>query len=291
MKHNSLTQRLAVCSWSLQPATPEDLVAQLQHTGLCRVQIALDPLRDSPEVWGETKTLFSQNGLQIVSGMFGCVGEDYSTPDTIRATGGLAPDATWEQNWRAIQASAALAQGLGLKLVSFHAGFLPPQESHPNFAKMQQRLDQVALEFETRGIALALETGQETAPQLLDWLQMINRPNLGINFDPANLILYDQGDPLEAMRTLGPWIRQVHIKDAVRTKRPGAWGQEVAVGAGEVDWPAFFATLHQLNFAGDIVIEREAGRQRAADIRAAREIIERAFCSPCSTARLQANNR
>ena len=39
--------------------------------------------------------------------MFGCVGEDYSTLDTIRVTGGIAPDATWEQNWKNIRATAA----------------------------------------------------------------------------------------------------------------------------------------------------------------------------------------
>jgi len=60
-----------------------------------------------------------------------------------------------------------------------------------------------------------------------------------------------------ALRVLGPWIRQVHIKDARRTKVPGTWGEEVVVGTGEVDWPAFFATLRQLNFTGDFVIERE----------------------------------
>ena len=65
----------------------------------------------------------------------------------------------------------------------------------------------------------------------------------------------------------------MHIKDARRTKVPGTWGEEVVVGTGEVDWPAFFATLRELNFAGDFVIEREAGTQRVADIRAAKEVV------------------
>jgi len=97
---------------------------------------------------------------------------------------------------------------------------------------------------------------------------------VGVNFDPANMILYDKGDPIEALRTLGPWIRQVHIKDATRTKIPGTWGEEVVAGTGEVDWPAFFAALDQVGFKGDFCIEREAGNQRVADIRAARELIE-----------------
>ena len=79
--------------------------------------------------------------------------------------------------------------------------------------------------------------------------------------------------PLPRLRTLGPWIRQVHIKDARRTKVPGTWGEEVAVGTGEVDWRAFFATLRELNYTGDFVIEREAGTQRVADIRTARDVV------------------
>jgi L-ribulose-5-phosphate 3-epimerase len=264
MNTNALTQRLAVCSWSL-----------LDATGIRRVQLALDPLREAPDVWRSAPELLRQNNISIVSGMFGCLGEDYSTLETIRLTGGLAPDAHWEQNWRNIQIATALAQKLGLKLVTFHAGFLPHEESHPDYAKLKQRLVQVADAFQARGIALGLETGQETAAVLRDFLTKLNRPNLGVNFDPANMILYDKGDPIEALRTLGPWIRQVHIKDAVRTSTPGTWGDEVAAGMGEVDWAAFFATLKEIGFAGDLCIEREAGMSRVEDIRAARELVER----------------
>jgi L-ribulose-5-phosphate 3-epimerase len=273
MKINSLTERLAVCSWSLQPANPADLVAKLESTGIRRVQLALDPLRDAPEVWGETAALFRQQGITIVSGMFGCVGEDYSTLETIRATGGIAPDATWEQNWANIRATAALAHELGLKLVTFHAGFLPHEEKDPNFTKLLRRLSETADVFKTAKITLGLETGQETAPVLVQLLQKLKRRTLGVNFDPANMILYDKGNPIAALRALGPWIRQVHIKDARRTKVPGTWGEEVAAGTGEVDWPAFFATLRELNYTGDFVVEREAGTQRVADIRTAREMV------------------
>ncbi len=273
MNIQSLTQRLAVCSWSLQPTSPQDLVAKLQQTGVRRVQLALDPLRDEPATWGQTPQLLRQAGIGIASGMFGCVGEDYSTLETIRVTGGIAPDATWEQNWKNIQATAELAQQLNLKLVTFHAGFLPHEARDPNFAKLKQRLVQTADAFHARGIALGLETGQETAAVLSDFLRQLGKSNVGVNFDPANMLLYDKGNPIEALRTLGPWIRQVHIKDARRTKIPGTWGEEVVAGTGEVDWRAFFATLGQVGFQGDLCIEREAGNQRVADIRAAREMI------------------
>ena len=97
---------------------------------------------------------------------------------------------------------------------------------------------------------------------------------MGVNFDPANLILYDKGQPLDALRTLAPWLKQCHIKDAKRTRTPGTWGEEVPVGTGEVDWPAFFQQLQQLQFTGFCCIEREAGSQRVADIRTARTVAE-----------------
>lgn len=277
MKNNALAERLAVCSWSLQPADPKDLVNKLKNTGIHRVQLALDPLRQAPDRWGRAAEFLAQNGIAIVSGMFGCVGEDYSTLDSIRLTGGIAPDTTWEQNWRNIRATAALGQALGLKLVTFHAGFLPHRQTDKNFIKMLNRLNEVADIFERAAMVVGLETGQETAPLLAKLLDKLQRPNVGVNFDPANMILYGKGNPIDALEVLGGWIRQVHMKDALGTKVAGTWGQEVPAGQGEVDWPAFFGTLERLNFTGSIVIEREAGDRRVEDIRTAKGVAEQAF--------------
>ena len=104
-------------------------------------------------------------------------------------------------------------------------------------------------------------------------LAALDCPNVGVNFDPANLILYGQGDPVAAVLRLGSSLKQVHIKDARHTQVPGTWGEEVVAGTGDVDWPEFFRALHSVNFTGDLVIEREAGGQRVADVCAAREII------------------
>ena len=273
MTHPTLSSRLAVCSWSLQPTSPPDLIDKLHATGIHRVQLALDPLRDAP-AWAEAPSLLKQSGITIVSGMFGCVGEDYSTLDTIRRTGGIAPDETWDQNLSNIQKTASLARDLGLKLVTFHAGFLPHDERDPAFPRMLERLRKVADIFAAGDMVLGLETGQETAPVLLQLLTKLARGNVGVNFDPANMILYDKGNPLEALRTLGAWIRQIHIKDAVRTKQPGTWGEEVPAGHGQVDWRAFFRILDELKFSGDCVIEREAGTQRVEDIRVAKKMVE-----------------
>ncbi len=270
----SFKDRLAVCSWSLQPTSPQQLIEHLRAIGLSRVQLALDPLRENPAVWGETAALFQQAGITIVSGMFGTVGEDYTSLESIHRTGGLVPDDTWDENWENAQATAELAHQLGLKLVTFHAGFLPHEESDPEFEKLQHRIRLVADVFAAKGIDLAFETGQEEADTLKLFLEKLGRVNVGVNFDPANMILYDKGNPIAALRTLASWVKQCHIKDANRTQTPGTWGEEVPSGTGQVDWKQFFAVLREIGFTGHCCIEREAGTQRVVDIITARKMVE-----------------
>jgi sugar phosphate isomerase/epimerase len=265
--------RLAVCSWSLLPTDPHDLAAKLLATGIHRVQLALDPLRESPAIWDDVGKVLKQAGITVVSGMFGCVGEDYSTLNSIRLTGGIAPDGTWEENLKNIRATVPIASALGIKQVTFHAGFVPHDPAHPDFVKMVERLAAVAEIFSTAGISVGLETGQETADELAVLLGTLQCPNLFVNFDPANMLLYGKGDPIQALQLLGKWIQQVHIKDAVSSRIAGEWGEEVAVGTGEVNWQAFFAALHEANYTGDFVIEREAGTQRVLDVGQAREVV------------------
>jgi len=276
MKTQPLTDRLAVCSWSLQPTSADDFFQKLAATGIPRVSIALGPIRENAgAAWSNFKERAARQGVACVSGMMTAIGEDYSTLESIKRTGGVVPDEHWEGNWRNFQANADLATGLGLKFVMFHAGFLPHAESDPAFAKLLDRLGKITGLFAARGINVGFETGQETADTLAAFLRKLNRPNAGINFDPANMILYDKGDPIDALRTLGPWLKQCHLKDATRTKVPGTWGEEVVLGTGQVDWRAFFGVLRELNFTGDLAIEREAGTQRVADIRTARDYLER----------------
>jgi sugar phosphate isomerase/epimerase len=270
-----LTERLAVCSWSLLPEGPEHLVRLLEQVDLFRVQLALDPLHEAPVAWRLTREILAVNGVEVVSGMFTTVGEDYSTLESIRRTGGLVPDEHWEENWRRVQIVRDIARRLHIRLVTFHAGFLPEDPADPAYQRLFDRVCRVADCFGEAGIGLAFETGQETAETLAEFLTRLNRPHVGVNFDPANMLLYDKGDPVEAVRVLAPWIRQCHLKDARRTRVPGTWGEEVVLGTGEVDWPAFFRALEEIGFDGHLCIEREAGGQRVEDIRAAREFVER----------------
>ena len=121
---------------------------------------------------------------------------------------------------------------------------------------------------------VALETGQEQADTLLGVLDELDRPDVGVNFDPANMVLYGMGDPVAALRRLAPRVAQCHIKDAVATETSGTWGAEVPVGEGNVNWPAFFVVLRDAGLICDLMIEREAGGDRPGDIRLAHERVK-----------------
>ncbi len=267
------TACLGVCSWSLQPATPAELARRVTATGLQHAQLALDPLRVGAWRVGRTLDRLRDAGVEVRSGMLGMRDEDYSTIASIRRTGGLRSDATWPANRAAAAQNAKLAARLGLRLVSFHAGFLPHERTDRERATLLERLGEVADVFADEGVTVALETGQETAEVLLDVLAELGRANVGVNFDPANMLLYGMGEPVAALAALAPHVRQIHVKDARRSGVPEQWGEEVPVGQGEVDWRAFFDVVRREGIDVDLMIEREAGTQRVDDIRAAAAIV------------------
>lgn len=271
---------IGVCSWSLRPANPAQLVERLAAVGVDTVQLALDPLRTGAWSVTETTERLAAAGVIIRSGMMGMEGEDYSTLESIRTTGGVRPDATWPTNLAAARDNAALARELKLGLVTFHAGFLPHDRGDPERARMIERLQAVVDTFANEGVAVGFETGQEDAATLMDVLDELDRPAAGVNFDPANMILYGMGDPVAALRALLPRVLQVHVKDALPAAQSGSWGAEVPVGSGAVDWPAFFAALAESNRAVDAMIEREAGDARERDARTARALVESELSRP-----------
>ncbi|MDX1962248.1 MAG: sugar phosphate isomerase/epimerase family protein [Pirellulales bacterium] len=264
-----LQPRLGFCSWSVRPRHPADLVQAAHDIGLGQVQLALDPFHEQPRVWETGWEALRVAEVKIASGMVGCVGEDYSSIAAIHRTGGVLPDETWPASWKNFQTVLPLAASAGITQITMHAGFIPPDSGDPIYAKILDRMTQVADLFATRGIVICLETGQEAAETLLAFLQRLKRPNVGINFDPANMLLYGSGDPLSALELLLPHVRSCHIKDAIRSPVKGEWGTEVPVGQGEVNWNGFFGILERQAFQGNLMIEREAGDQRIADIRTA----------------------
>ena len=265
------SKRVGVCSWSWR-LPMKDVAAQMDKAGVKGVHLALGPFiapdgrhggAESADAWAFVKGKVAKGEWNVMSTMIGAVGEDYTTLETIRRTGGIVPDRTWEANRKIVTRGAQLTQELGCKYMSTHAGFL--DESDPKaYRKYVERVSWMRDECRKYGVTLILESGQETAEDLAAFMPKVQ--GVGINFDPANMILYAKGKPMQALKVLYPWIRQVHVKDACETKVPGTWGTEVPWGEGEVGGKAFIAELEDLGYKGNYVIEREGGEKRISEI-------------------------
>jgi sugar phosphate isomerase/epimerase len=248
----------------------EEMVRAMRDLGLSHVQLGLNPLLflDDKQKHVELGHLRA-SGITVTAGMIGFPGEDYSTIPRIRVTGGFLPDETWPLRRQLTLQAAKLAHELKLSILTAHIGFIPPSD-HPDYPKLLERVAELAAALAELGITLAMETGQETASSLLQFLNDLPVRNIGVNFDPANMILYGTGDPNDAIRTLGRHIRHVHIKDALPSDSPGTtWGQMTPVGSGQVNFDKFLTTLDSVGYTGALAIEQESGHRRIEDIRAA----------------------
>jgi sugar phosphate isomerase/epimerase len=258
---------VGVCSWSLQRDIA-GVVQAMNRVGIEHVHLAIRPALQ--EKGRDYLAAVQKQKWTISSTMIDFPQEDYSTLESIKATGGIVPDEHWQQNYKLVADAADITAKLKVRNLSMHAGFI--NEGSPAYArKFYNRIKCLADIAEQKKIMLLLETGQETAQQLRHFLEKLNHQAAGVNFDPANMILYDKGDPIKAVRVFSPWIKHIHIKDAIRTKQPGTWGTEVPWGQGEVGSERFLNALTEIGFEGVLAIEREGGADRLADIKLAAE--------------------
>jgi L-ribulose-5-phosphate 3-epimerase len=265
---------LAVCSWSLPPAGLRELAESVSGLGLSHIQLALGPFipADPAQPHADLADL-RNSGLAITAGMIAFPGEDYASLPKIRATGGFLPDGTWESRRDLTLAAGKLARELGITLISVHAGFIPTSD-HADYPKMLKRITELATGVSEFGVTLALETGQETASELLQFLNDLPARNVAVNFDPANMILYGSGDPIDAINILDRHIRHVHIKDAVASDNPGAdWGHVMPVGSGQVDFSEMLGALSDIDYIGPLAIEQDSARRSIPEIQSAIEYL------------------
>jgi sugar phosphate isomerase/epimerase len=233
----------------------------LDELGIDVAQVACgDPHHASWEEGDAMPAAARGSGIRFTGAMLGFPGEDYTSPATIKATGGFGDPATRAERLARLEWALERTIALGLSDLMLHAGFLP-EPGDPDRPAMLATLARAAELAAGRGVTLAFETGQETADLLRRTLDELKAPNLKVNFDPANMLLYNMGDPIRAVEILGPDIRSVHVKDARRPKTAGEWGEEVPLGQGEVNIRKFVQTLKRVGYRGSLVVEREVGDQ------------------------------
>ena len=258
--------QIGVCNWSLGMADLDEALGTIKNTlGLDLVHLGFwdESFKDTDRIRG----LLAKHGLEVSATCIGFEGEDYSTIQRIAETGGFKPDDVWEKRFAKTKALADFTAALGVERLATHIGFVPHDKTDPQYAVMVDRLKQVCDVLGERGVTLVMETGQEPATALVEFIETVGRDNIRVNFDPANMILYGVGDPVEAIDVLRDRIVHCHMKDANRAARPKQeWGEEVVLGTGQADIPRVVSKLRAVGYQGPLVIEREAGNQRIADI-------------------------
>lgn len=198
-------------------------------------------------------------GITVTCVFGGFDGESYADIPTTASTVGLVPEATRAARVQEMKEIADFAKLIGCDTVGLHIGFVPEKSSASYkdlLAVTRDLLDYVA----KNGQKVHLETGQETADHLLEFIADVARPNLFINFDPANMILYGTGNPIEALKKVGKYVRSIHCKDATwaaEGERGKSWGREVALGEGDVGMEDYLRTLKEIGYTGPLTIERE----------------------------------
>ncbi len=210
----------------------------------------------------------SDFGITLTAVFGGFEGESYADIPTTARTVGLVPAETRQARTREMKEIADFARLLGCDVVALHLGFIPHDRDSGLYRDVLQVTRQICDHCRQNGQNLHLETGQETPDNLLQFIQDVARDNLFINFDPANMILYGTGEPIEALQKVGAYVRSVHCKDARWAEKPGQeWGQEVPLGQGDVGLEAYLRTLDQIGYTGPLTIEREIAQdpQRQKD--------------------------
>jgi len=261
---------IGVCTWSLQ--NDFDKLASLRdQTQINHLHLGLSPaLASGGDKYIQT---ISDQDWKVTATMLDYPQEDYSTLDKIKITGGIIPDDCWQDNRKRSIDGIAITADMGIEYMSLHLGFID-MENQEALKKITDRSIELAEAAAAKNIMLLFETGQETAEELKSFLEMLNHPAIGVNFDPANIILYDKGCPEEAIEILKPWIKHLHIKDAIRTETKGTWGSEVPWTKGQVKTTEFLQILKSIDYSGAVAIEREAGDNRLEDIKGAVEALK-----------------
>jgi len=224
------------------------------------------PIQEVAPLW---KSTLAEEDFAVTTVFAAHEGESYADIPAVQRTVGFTPAGTRTareaRTWQVID----LAAGLGVPAFACHIGFIPENRMDPDYVTVREIVRRICDYTEQRRMICALETGQEPAHALKAFIEDVGRDNLRINFDPANLILYGTGDPIEALGELARWVSSVHVKDGnwPPQDRPGSLGTEMPLGEGSVGIDRFVAKLKSIGYKGPLTIEREVSLEQEMDNR------------------------
>jgi sugar phosphate isomerase/epimerase len=258
-------------------ARPADIAKMVAELGVQCGQIGIHGGADlgeaSRQAWRQA---LADEGLTVVTAFPGFDGESYADIPAVKDTVGYVPAATRHAREERTREASDFAKALGIPGVATHIGFVPEDRAAPDYLAVRDLVRRVCDHCRDNGQTFALETGQEPAEALKAFIEDVDRPNLGVNFDPANMILYGSGEPLDALQVVQQWLLTVHCKDAKWPAVEGEWGAETPLGQGDVGMERFVAKLKDYGYSGPLTIEREiVGDAQRADIEQGVALLER----------------
>lgn len=244
----------------------EARVATAQTMGFAKVQVGKLPATYYTDQGARSfAALLAAHGLQAPAVTIVYDGEIYRSWASVQETCGLLPPDLLPERMIYSRACIDLAAVIGAHLVTFHMGVLPEDASDAGHLRLFKAVGELAEYARSRSITIGLETGQESPEAMVEFLRRLGAPNVGINLDNANMVLYGTGDPVEAIDTLAPYLVGVHLKDGLPpVEVRGNLGRSVQVGDGAARVRDCLLRLKEVGYKGDLIIEEYAGDFREA---------------------------
>jgi sugar phosphate isomerase/epimerase len=257
-----------ITSLTENPSEPLSKVAEM---GLPTFQLnSWDPTVWTDEIAKKVTEASKQYNVEVSSFWAGYPGpgiwDFIDGPSTL----GFVPPEYREMRVEAMMKAVKFAVKIGAPSISTHAGFIPESPKDPYYEGTIEALRKIAQACKDNGLGFWFETGQETPVTLFRAITDIGTGNLGVNLDPANLLLYGRGNPVDALDILGPYVQGVHAKDGDYPTEPNKLGREYPLGEGKVNFPVLIPKLRSFGFDNPITIEREiSGPKQIEDIQRA----------------------
>ncbi|HEY3267493.1 MAG TPA: sugar phosphate isomerase/epimerase family protein [Armatimonadota bacterium] len=240
----------------------------VQQFGLKVCQLTVWGDNATPELAEIVKAESARTGVRVCAVWAGWGGPGAWNFTEGPITLGLVPPAYRAMRVASLKKGADFAKAIGVPAIITHAGFIPENITDPEFGPVVVAIREVAQYCKDLGLELWFETGQETPIVLLRTIDRVGTGNMGINLDPANLILYGKGNPIDSLDVFGKYVKNIHVKDGLYPTNGDELGKEVRPGLGKVNFPAFIKRLKEIGFDGELIIEREIeGEEQSKDIR------------------------
>jgi sugar phosphate isomerase/epimerase len=252
----------------------------VKSLGLDTIQVSRLPDRFySPEGANEFAGLLRKTGIRADAVVAVFAGESYADRDAVVRTVGFRPVALVKERLDYLRKVVDFAAAIDARLVTFHMGFLPADPADETYRAMLAAVTEIAAYAARQQVIISLETGQETGEQMAAFLDRITVAKVGVNFDPANLVIYGVDSPSRALARLASRVTSVHVKDALLPDSPRGMGREVRPGEGRAELSECFRILRESGFKGDLIIENYVARSAKTDpmdeLRRAKAFVER----------------